>query len=173
MLLVLRKTHRDTFIPRSVDIYHWWVSYGNLSQFNSSLLLRRDEGIIPIYQSPFCSQPSFWCTCYASNSSTPLRQLIHQKGVDNLELSSRRNERVWSQEERRESHHVMGTGERAAGKIRPSEWLRSGWNHNIKHFFSTHMFPCVAYKGINEQFLHFFTLLYVYPDKVVPFWARL
>lgn len=26
--------------------------------------------------------------------------------------------------------------------------LRSGWNYNLKHFFSTHMLPCVAYEGV-------------------------
>lgn len=51
----------------------------------------------------------------------------------------------------------LGTGERTAGKIEPSGWLRYWWNHNIKHFFSTHMFPCVAYEGVRRavsSFLH-------------------
>lgn len=144
MLWVLWKTLRNMFISRSADIYHWWVFIWQSESFNSSLLLRRDEGIIPFTSPLFVPNHFSDAYCYTNYSNTPLRQFIHQKGADNLELISRRNQRVWSQEERRESQNR----ERTAGKIEPSGGLRSGWNHNLKHFFSIHMFPCVAYEGV-------------------------
>lgn len=89
-----------------------------------------------------------WCICYTNYSNTPLRQFIHQKGVDNLELPSRRNQRVWSQKERRESHHAVGSRRKDSRDDRAIRVAQNQIKPQLKHFFSTHMFPCVACEGV-------------------------
>lgn len=137
--------------------------YGSLSPFNSSLLLRRDEGVIPFSSPLFVLNHLSDAYCYINYSNTALKQFIHQKGVDNLELISRRNQRVWSQEKRRESQNR----ERTAGKIEPSVGSDLDETTILSTFSPLTCSLVWPMKVSGKQFLNFFTQLCVYPDKVV------
>lgn len=62
----------------------------------------------------------------------------------------------------------LGTGKRTAGKTEPSGWLRTRWNHSSSTFSPLTCSLVWPVKVSGEQFLHFFTQLFAYPDKVVP-----
>lgn len=105
---------------------------------------------------------------YCSNTAlSQFNSLIHQKQVDYLELSCKKDQGVQSHEERRESHHAEGRrrkDKREDGAISLAQMLMKPQS---KVLVLDSLFPLRPMKVPGELFFLSFTQRKVYPDKVV------